>query len=105
MVVDHLILQKESKSTISKCFLNEQLFMVQYEPWYADIVNYLVTSEISLEWSKHDNYRFFSLVKFFYYDGPYCFKYYSDQIFKRCVPGNEIISILCFYDDQVLGAF
>ena len=36
--------------------------MVQSEPWYADIVNYLVTGEIPLGWSKHDKDQFFSLV-------------------------------------------
>jgi len=49
--------------------------MVQSEPWYADIVNHLVTSEISLCWSKHDMDKFFYLVKFFYLDNPYLFKY------------------------------
>jgi len=81
LVAHHLsriILQKMSESPISRCFPNEQLLMVQAEPWYADIVNYLVTGEIPLGWNKHDKDKFFYLVKFFYWDDPYLFKYYSD---------------------------
>jgi len=51
LVANHLfriILQKKNKSTISECFPDGQLFIVQSEPWYADIVNYLVTGEIPL---------------------------------------------------------
>jgi len=69
LVVDHLsriVLQKESESTILGCFLDEQLLMVQSEPWYGDFINYLVTGEAPLGWSKHDKDRFFYLVKFFY---------------------------------------
>ena len=64
--------------------------MVQSEPWYADIVNYLVIGEIPLDWRKHDKEKFFSLVIFFYWDDPCLFKYYFDKIFRRCIPDNEI---------------
>jgi len=38
--------QKEKGSPISECDPNDQLHMVKSEPWYTDIVNYLVTSEV-----------------------------------------------------------
>ena len=79
------------------------LLMVQSEPWYADIVNYLVIGEIPLGWSKHDKAKFFSLVKFFYWDNPYLFKYCLGQTFKRCIPDNEIRNVLSFYQDQACG--
>ena len=104
LVADHLSrIIIESESTISECFPDEQLLMVQSEPWYADIVNYLVTGEIPMGWSKHDKDRFFSLVKFFYWDDPYLFKYCADQIFRRCIPDNEIRDVLSFCHDQACG--
>jgi len=48
--------------------------MVQSEPCYANIVNYLVTGETPLGWSKCNKDRFFYLVQFFYWDDPYLFK-------------------------------
>ena len=77
--------------------------MVQSEPWYVDIVNYY-TGEAPLWWSEHDKNRFFSLVKFFYWNDPYLFKYCSDQIFRRCVPDNKIRSVLSFCNDQSCGS-
>ena len=100
VVADHLSrIIVESESITSECFPDEQLLMVQSEPRYADIVNYLVTGEIPVGWSKHDKDRFFSMVKFFYWDDPYSFKYYSDQIFRRCILDNKIRNVLSFCHD------
>jgi len=67
LVADHLSrIIVESESTISKYFPDKQLLMVKSEPWYADIVNYLVAGEIPMGWRKHDKDRFFYLVKCFY---------------------------------------
>jgi len=49
LVADHLsriLYDRESKSSVSKCFPDEQLYVVHPDPWYADIVNYLVTGKI-----------------------------------------------------------
>jgi len=62
-----------------------------------------VTGKIPISWSKHDKDQFFSLVKFFYWDDPYLFKYCSDQIFRRCIPDNEIRNVLSFCHDQACG--
>jgi len=37
---------REHESHITKCFPDEQLFVVDSDPWYTDIVNYLVFSGI-----------------------------------------------------------
>ena len=106
LVADHLsqiILQKESESTISEGFLDEQLLLIQSEPCYADIVNYLVAGEIPLGWNKHNKHKFFSLARFFYWDDPYLFKYCSDKIFRMCIPNNKIRSVLSFCHDQACG--
>jgi len=49
-------------------------------------------------WSKHDKDRFFYLLKIFYWNDSYLFKYCSNQIFRRCIPSNEIRSLisLCY---------
>jgi len=103
--LSQLVVKMRVKTPISEWFPDEQLLMIQSEPWYADIVNYLVTGETPLGWNKYDKDRFFSLVKFFYWDDPYSFKYCFDQIFRRCIPDNEIISVLSFCHDQACGGY
>jgi len=46
---DHLsriLFDRKSESSISECFPDEQLYAVHPDPWYADIVNYLVDGRI-----------------------------------------------------------
>ncbi|XP_077246046.1 uncharacterized protein LOC143885890 [Tasmannia lanceolata] len=40
-------------------------------------------------WSNQDKYRFHSQVKYFFWDEPYLFKTYSDQIVRRCLSNHE----------------
>jgi len=62
-----------------------------------------VTRKLTLGCSKHYKEIFFSLVKFFYWDNPYLFKYYSDKIFRKCVFDNKIRSVISLCHDQVCG--
>jgi len=49
LVADHqsrILYDRESESSVSECFLDEQLYIVLPDPWYVDIVNYLVADRI-----------------------------------------------------------
>jgi len=49
LVTDHLsriLCDGDSESSISECFPDKQLYVVHRDPWYADIVNYLVAGRI-----------------------------------------------------------
>jgi len=48
-----------------KYFPDEQLFVVQSNHWYVDIVNCLVTSTILKIWNKYGRDRILQLVKFY----------------------------------------
>jgi hypothetical protein len=54
----------------------------------------LVTRDLSAPWSTYDKRKFLSQVKNFYWDDPYLFEYYTDQIFWRCIPDNEGNSVI-----------
>ena len=73
MVADHLsrINIAPSSIPISEQFPDEQLLSVSIEPWYADIVNYLVTGDTPVDWSNQDKYKFLSQVRNFFWDDPY----------------------------------
>ncbi|KAH9704470.1 hypothetical protein KPL70_011475 [Citrus sinensis] len=74
---------------INDSFPDEFLFSVTSMPWYANIVNFLVTGKMPLQWNAQEKKKFFVEVKKFYWDDPYLFKYCPDQIFRRCIPDNE----------------
>jgi len=103
LVADYLsriLSDRESESTVSECFSNEQLYAVHSDPWYADFVNYLVAGRIPEGWTKNDRDRFFHLVKFFIWGDPYLFKCCYDQLFRRCIPDNKVRSVLSFCHDE-----
>jgi len=65
-------------------------------PWYADLVNYLVTKEFppGLSTSQKDKLRVDA--KYYFWDNPYLWKFIVDQVVRRCVPQDEFHFILTF---------
>ena len=78
VVADHLSrLVPESNShdiPIGDSFPDEQLFALAHCPWYADIVNYLVTGQIPSQWTSQQKKKFWTDIKKYYFDDPYLFK-------------------------------
>ena len=90
-------------SLVNENFSDEKLFAASSEPWFADIVNFLVTNKTPDHWSSQEKYRFHSQVKYFFWDDPYLFKSCTDQIIRRCIPNHEHHSILSFCHNQACG--
>ena len=88
---------------LSESFPDEQLLSVSHFPWFADIVNYLVTGQMPDHWSKQDSSKFLSEVKHFFFDDPYLFKYCPDQIIRRCIPEDDYLSVISFCHDHACG--
>uniref|UniRef100_A0A2N9I3P0 RNA-directed DNA polymerase n=1 Tax=Fagus sylvatica TaxID=28930 RepID=A0A2N9I3P0_FAGSY len=107
VVVDHLsrltFEEVKEEIPIRDVFLDEQLFAVTELLWYAHIVNYLVTGSILKTWTTQDKRKFFVEVRNFYWDDPYLFKYYPNQILRRCIPDNETLSVIKFYHTEACG--
>ena len=107
VVADHLSrLVPESNShgvPIGESFPDEQLFALAHCPWYADIVNNLVTGQIPTQWTSQQKKKFLTDIKKYYFDDPYLFKYCPDQIMRRCVPNDEQIRILTFCHFEACG--
>ena len=93
---------------IHETFPDEQLFLVSHSetPWYADIVNYLVSGIISEDLSYHQRKKFLHDVKFYYWEEPFLFHYCVDQLVRRCVPESEQQDILkCCHSSKYGGHF
>jgi len=107
VVADHLSrLTTDSKSDITPIddyFFDESLFSVSSMPWFANIVNFLVSEQLPAYWSTQDKRKFLNEVKNFYWDDPYLFKYFPDQIFQKCIPDNEVSSVIKFCHSEACG--
>ena len=107
VVADHLSrLTNESSietTPINDSFPDEFLFFINKMPWYANIVNYLATGEMPCDWSSQDRMKFLTEVRSFYWADPYLFKYCFDQIFRRCVPDDEVSRVIQFCHFEACG--
>ena len=72
-------------------------------PWYADIINFLVTGVLPIFFSKSKREKIKSEAKYYVWDDPYLWKFCSDQIIRRCVPENEHKSNLAFCHNYACG--
>nr|GEY01721.1 reverse transcriptase domain-containing protein [Tanacetum cinerariifolium] len=66
----------------------------QSTPWFADFANYHAGNFIVKGMTSQQKNKFFKDVKHYFWDDPYLFKIYADQIIRRCVAGQEAIDIL-----------
>ena len=55
--------------------------------------------------SKAQTDKIKSDAKYFVWDDPYLWKHCADQVIRRCVPKNEIISILTFCHSYACGGY
>ena len=85
---------------INDFFPDELLFFINKMPWYANIVNYLATSEMPCDWSSQDKNKLLKKVKNFYWDDLYLFKYCFDQNFQRCRPDDEVSRVIQFFHSE-----
>ncbi|GKD28613.1 reverse transcriptase domain-containing protein [Tanacetum coccineum] len=63
-------------------------------PWFADFANFHAGNFIVKGMSSQQKNKFFKDVKHYFWDDPYLFPIYADQIMRRCVHGQEAIDIL-----------
>nr|GEV37620.1 reverse transcriptase domain-containing protein [Tanacetum cinerariifolium] len=75
----------------------------QSTPWFADFANYHVGKFIIKGMTTQHKNKFFKDVKHYFWDDPYLFKTYADQVIRRCVAGQEAIDILILFDRRPTG--
>ncbi|XP_070014032.1 uncharacterized protein [Nicotiana sylvestris] len=100
-VADHLSrLEEKGRPSdgleINDAFPDEQLLAVSMHdmPWFADVVNYLVTGIIPYELPSNQRKKLKQDSLDYYWDEPYLFKICTDGVIRRCVPEEEQLSIL-----------
>lgn len=99
LVADHLSRLKSNEGVpmelvpINEKFPDEQLFSIQEGPWFADIANYLAKRVLPPGMS-YQKRKKFSDLKHYFWEDPFLYKHCADQIIRRCVPEEEMESIL-----------
>ncbi|GJW42403.1 reverse transcriptase domain-containing protein [Tanacetum coccineum] len=63
-------------------------------PWFADFANFHAGNFIIKGMMTQQKKKFFKDVKHYFWDDPYLFRIYADQIIRRCVHGQEANDIL-----------
>ena len=90
VVVDHqsrlTIAHNTHNPPINDEFPEESLLLVENTPWYAHITNYLATGEVPADWKAQDRKFLFAKIRSYYWEEPFLYKYYADQIIRKCVP-------------------
>jgi hypothetical protein len=100
VVADHLSkLTIDSTSDITpieKYFPGQSLLSRSPMPWFVNHINFLATGDLPAHWNTQNKRNFLSDMQKFYWDDPYLFKYCLDKIFRRCIPDNEVSSVIKF---------
>nr|GEZ67017.1 reverse transcriptase domain-containing protein [Tanacetum cinerariifolium] len=84
---------------INETFPLKTLNMVSFcgdssTPWFADFANYYTGNFVVKGMSSQQKNKFFKDVKHYFWDDPFLFKIYANQVIKRYVHGQEAIDIL-----------
>ena len=107
VIADHLsrlaITHNSHVLSINDDFSEESLMLLEKNPWYAHIANYLVTGKIPSEWKEQDRKHFFAKIHVYYWEESFLFKYYADQIIRKCVPKEEQQGILSHCHESACG--
>ena len=89
---------------IDDYFPDESLLSLSSMPWFAKNINFLATGDLPTHWSTEDKGKFLNKVKKFYWDDPYLFEYCPDQIFRRCIPDNEVSNVIKLCHSEACGS-
>ncbi|XP_074301383.1 uncharacterized protein LOC141632768 [Silene latifolia] len=110
VVVDHLSrlvdvdVNPHEKNLVKGLFPDESLFAIRsVEQWYANLVNFLCSSKFPQGFFKSKKDKLRSDAKYYMWEEPYLWKHFSDQIIRRCIPENEMTSILTFCHSNACG--
>ena len=99
LVADHLSRLEGTRDDVpvNDEFPDEKLFTIEDKravPWFADYVNYLVAKVIPPEFNYQQKKRFFAHLKHYYWEEPILYRHCADKVIRRCVPKDEMHSIL-----------
>nr|GEY74830.1 reverse transcriptase domain-containing protein [Tanacetum cinerariifolium] len=96
------------KKEINETFPLETLNMVSFRgdsstSWFTNFANYHARNFINKGMSSQQKKKFFKDVKHYFWDDPFLFKIYANQVIRRCFHNQEAIDILKTYHNGPTG--
>ncbi|GKE25700.1 hypothetical protein Tco_1441084 [Tanacetum coccineum] len=93
---------------ITETFPLETLGMVTFRcddstSWFAHFSNYHAGNFVIKGMLSQQKKKFFKDVKHYFWDDPYLFRIYADQMIRRCVSGQEVVDILTACHNRPTG--
>nr|GEX94807.1 reverse transcriptase domain-containing protein [Tanacetum cinerariifolium] len=85
---------KEINETFPLEYLNKITHQDPSTPWFADFANYHAGKFIIKGLTTQQKQKFFKDARHYFWDDPYLFRTWLDQIIQRCVASKEAIDIL-----------
>nr|GEZ74226.1 reverse transcriptase domain-containing protein [Tanacetum cinerariifolium] len=85
---------KEINETFPLETLNKVAHTDPITPWFAHLANYHAGNFIIKRMTSQQKKKFFKDARHYFWDDPYLFRTYADQIIRRCVSAKEAIDIL-----------
>ena len=81
---------------IDDSFPDEKLLAIsqQATPWFADLVNFKVCGVLPPGLSHQQRKKFFSDAKYYVWEEPLLYKLCGDGVYRRCLPNDEVQSVL-----------
>ena len=107
VVADHLSrLHIESHDApIDDAFPDEHLLAIAsgQAPWFADYANYIASRVLPQDLSSHQKKKFFYDIQTYFWEEPFLYKLCKDGIYRRCLPEEEIQSVISQCHDSPCG--
>nr|GEY66810.1 reverse transcriptase domain-containing protein [Tanacetum cinerariifolium] len=85
---------KEINETFPLESLNKVAHKDPSTPWFANLANYHAGNFIIKDMTSQQKQKFFKDARHYFWDDPYLFRTFADQIIRCCVAGKEAIDIL-----------
>nr|GEZ94195.1 reverse transcriptase domain-containing protein [Tanacetum cinerariifolium] len=91
---ENVFVSKEINETFPLESLNKVAHQDPSTPWFADFVNYHARNFIIKGMTTQEKQKSFKDARHYFWNDPYLFRTFSDQIIRRCVASQESIDIL-----------
>jgi hypothetical protein len=86
------------------CFKAEEVCTkATMTPWFADLVNFLAVGEYPAEFTRQQKKKLRTDSKHYIWEDPVLYKQCADQILRRCIPEDEVSSILHHCHSREVG--
>nr|XP_027088737.1 uncharacterized protein LOC113710089 [Coffea arabica] len=86
LVADHLSrlenMPQEDHSSIKEKFSDEILMAIYKSPWYADLVNFVVSGVIPSDLNSHQRKKFLNDTKHYFWEEPFFYKHGADGVIR-----------------------